>query len=142
MIKVYIVTAGDYSDYGIRAVFSTRELAEAFIAKYGNSLGDWGDTPVIEEWTLDDPRAIGDHMMQYRVSLARNGDVHYVEPIKLLSVGGPYSETKPVFLGLLKDGGVAGSVLARDEQHAVKIANEKRAQLIAEREAGMPTVRT
>lgn len=29
---IYVVTSGEYSDYGIDAVFDTRELAEAFLA--------------------------------------------------------------------------------------------------------------
>jgi hypothetical protein len=30
--KVYLVTSGNYSDYGVDAVFSTREMAEAAVA--------------------------------------------------------------------------------------------------------------
>lgn len=31
MAKIYIVTSGDYSDYRVNAVFSTREKAEEYI---------------------------------------------------------------------------------------------------------------
>lgn len=33
MRKVYVVTEGDYSDYNIKAVFSTRALANAYIVR-------------------------------------------------------------------------------------------------------------
>ena len=33
MTNVYVVTSGSYSDYGIRAVFSTRKLAQDYIDK-------------------------------------------------------------------------------------------------------------
>src|SRR5579872_4521142 len=46
MNKVYLVTHGDYSDYGVCAVFSTRELAD----KYVNGHNEYN----IEEWGLDD----------------------------------------------------------------------------------------
>lgn len=45
MAKVYIVTDGEYSDYHIEKVFSTREAAEAYTNGFA----------VIEEWDLDAP---------------------------------------------------------------------------------------
>ncbi len=138
--KVYIFTAGGRADYAIRAVFSTRELAEAFAAKYGDSFVVDGDKADIEEWTLDDSRATGDHLLRYRVALARNGDVESVVLTAPVSIGGPDPQSESIFIGLMPDGGVYGWVMARDEQHAVKIANEKRVQLIAEGEAGISRV--
>ena len=35
MAKIYIVTSGEYSDYNIEAVFSTREKAEEYIQQHG-----------------------------------------------------------------------------------------------------------
>ena len=35
MTKIYIVTSGEYSDYGINAVFSTEEKAQEFRQQYG-----------------------------------------------------------------------------------------------------------
>lgn len=35
-MKIYIVTAGTYSDYRIEAVFTTEELAKAYVDKYGD----------------------------------------------------------------------------------------------------------
>lgn len=35
-MKVFIVTEGEYSDYQIKAVFSTKEKAEKYIDTHGN----------------------------------------------------------------------------------------------------------
>ena len=51
--KIFIVTAGTYSDYSIYGVFSTKALANKYIrnkSKHDN----WWDTPEIEEWILDE----------------------------------------------------------------------------------------
>ena len=32
MTKVYVITRGEYSDYGIERIFSTREAAEKYCA--------------------------------------------------------------------------------------------------------------
>ena len=50
MQKVYVITRGEYSDYHIEKIFSTREAAEKYCAadtyKY--------DEPMIEEYYLED----------------------------------------------------------------------------------------
>ncbi|MHA1302243.1 MAG: DUF7336 domain-containing protein [Candidatus Heimdallarchaeaceae archaeon] len=54
MKKVYIVTSGEYSDYGIHAVFSKKELAEKFV-ELKNKIGYFGYTGAfIEEYDLYD----------------------------------------------------------------------------------------
>jgi hypothetical protein len=47
MDKVYIITYGNYSDYSICAVFSTRDKAEEYIQQHGNMFR-------IEEYLLDE----------------------------------------------------------------------------------------
>ena len=37
MAKIYIVTSGEYSDYTIDAVFSTKEKAEEYVQQYGTN---------------------------------------------------------------------------------------------------------
>lgn len=44
--KIYIVTSGEYSDYSIDAVFSTKKKAEEYIQQYGTDY-------TIEEYDLD-----------------------------------------------------------------------------------------
>lgn len=47
MKKVYIITSGEYSDYTIKAVFSTREKAEEYVDTHGSDYR-------IEEYSVDD----------------------------------------------------------------------------------------
>lgn len=45
--KIYIVTSGEYSDYGIDAVFTTKEKAVDYVEQYGTGYN-------IEEYNLDE----------------------------------------------------------------------------------------
>ena len=54
MSKAYIVTSGSYSDYSIERVFLNKEKAERYIELCDNH---W-DTPVIEEYDIDDNNSI------------------------------------------------------------------------------------
>lgn len=51
MNKVYVVTRGDYSAYGIEAIFTNREAAEKYCAVHTNT---YEDGPMIEEWGISD----------------------------------------------------------------------------------------
>ncbi len=128
MAKVYLVTEGSYSDYHVVAAFSTYELAAAFNA--------WRDGDAeIEEYELDVDRPLmreGHHA--YRVWMWRDGGSETM----------CWSPDKPVpteygFHYSLREGKgrdhheheLVLTVTAKSEEHAVKIANETRTQLIA-----------
>ena len=49
--KVYVVTSGDYSDYEIDSIFSSREKAEEYI-NHSTNMGLNG----IDEWVLDEKK--------------------------------------------------------------------------------------
>ena len=59
----YVVTAGEYSDYGILAVFSTKELADAYVQNFNKKATEnlqrigypnqGQDDATIEEWEMD-----------------------------------------------------------------------------------------
>lgn len=57
MSTVYAVSSGCYSDYSILAVFSTRELAEKYVAYQNGPESDGTEyaNAGIEEWELDTP---------------------------------------------------------------------------------------
>jgi predicted glycosyl hydrolase (DUF1957 family) len=48
-MRVFVVTTGNYSDYGIDSIFSTREKAEAYVKKNSHVL----DCVNIDEWEVD-----------------------------------------------------------------------------------------
>lgn len=52
-MKIYIVTSGSYSDYGINCVFSTKEKADEYV-KMKNLSDRWEDYNV-EEYDVDKP---------------------------------------------------------------------------------------
>lgn len=54
MTKAYVVTSGSYSDYSIDRVFLDKEKAERYIKLCDNH----GDTPIIEEYDIDDNNSI------------------------------------------------------------------------------------
>jgi len=54
---IYVVTKGEYSDYGIRAIFTTHDLAQAYI--------DWRNGPDDEHTDLDDYREDGFRIEEY-----------------------------------------------------------------------------
>lgn len=69
-MTLYVVTEGEYSNYHIVGIYSTKELAEK-VKKYHNGLYDYPD---IEEWELDKdiPENLEDVREYYRVSYYEN----------------------------------------------------------------------
>lgn len=121
-MKVHVVTSGEYSDFKIEAVFDEahKEDAERFRDAYGY---DW-----IEEYDLNPtlPLEARAGMAIYRVWIDRAGNCHKIE--KTNEIQPPFRYDQSAW--------DVGSYLivtawAKDEAHAAKIANEKRAQVIA-----------
>lgn len=123
MKKIFVVTSGSYSDYGITAVFSTRKLAEEFIRDFPRRYDGHG----IEEYLLDPklPQPKGNRV-GFFVQMSIDGAcyVSREEDYHEEFISGEISftcDTKSMNLYIFAD----------DEQHAIKIANEKRGELIA-----------
>lgn len=119
-MKIYVATAGEYSDYHIVGVFSSE-------SRLREALPD-GSKYNCEEYDIDELPAIPKGMKAFRVHLKKNGDVLY--PVD----GGDYEDAGYVsFRNSSWHGGehVVAEVLATDEQHAVKIVNEMRIQRLA-----------
>lgn len=117
---VYVLTKGDYSDYHIIGVYSTRDEAEKGVIEYDS---EWG-TPSIEEWDVDKHPAHPEGMLAYKVHMDRDGnsEVHREGCDDFKGDDwAPYGDNQRVSFRMW----------ARDEQHAVKIANERRMQQIA-----------
>lgn len=137
MKKVYIVTIGEYSDYKILAIFSTKERAGEYIRLFVEK-GNWAGKGEIEEYPVDqwkDFANIKKDKVGYLVIMTKEGKMvnvykNYVyDNLKEFKnhINKKYSFQK---MGKYK-GSLHILVLAKNEQHAIKIANEKRVQLIA-----------
>lgn len=127
MIIVYAVESGQYSDYHINAIFSTKELAQEFI---DSSKFSTYDDPSIAEWELDPEayKAAPGHLW-YTVFIdletgnnaqtyEDEGSALYREPPEdQVYLQGPKNNTKAV---------LKITVQATDNKHAIKIANERR----------------
>ena len=59
---VYVVTTGEYSDYEICGIFSTKELAQLYYDKLQKTGKDLND---IEEYLTDDPELVNDTVVPY-----------------------------------------------------------------------------
>lgn len=135
-MTLYVVTEGEYSDYHIVGIYSTKEQAEK-VKKYYSGLWDYPD---IEEWELDGdvPEDIESMREYYRVT-------HYIDQWlkdtwtwkRFTKVG---EEAKKefswnFFQGIRKEFTIdIPCDRVKDEKHAIKIAKDKRAELIAMRE--------
>ena len=53
-MKVYVITSGEYSEYGIRAVTLSREKAELICAMLNSTERYYGDVATIEEYDTDE----------------------------------------------------------------------------------------
>jgi len=128
MKKIFIVTSGAYSDYGIDAVFSTEELAQKFIDSFKQD--NYNDM-YIEEWPLDPNEQ---HLKQGRkpffLKINKKGDV---TDIKIKTSASGFKSDMPTanISFTANDEWMNIECFADDDAHAVKIAGEKRTQILA-----------
>jgi hypothetical protein len=120
MTTIYLVTNGSYSDYCVLGVYSTKEKAEHAKRLFAADNG-------IDEYGLD---AIPDSppgMLAYQVSMLVSGDVKYVWQDTVEGFESRWYVAPQWGADVI----VVFHVWARDIEHAVKIANEWRAQIVA-----------
>jgi hypothetical protein len=125
MTKVYVVTQGSYSDYRITALFSTRELAEMFISTFSKPYSDFND---VVGYDLDQfEEQIREGLQQIFVIMNEDGTTTHTYGMI------PSQEDIVCEIKRSGDGTLYLHIVtwARDEQHAIKIANERRSALIA-----------
>ena len=124
MTHVWVIEQGEYSDYHVVGVYTSREKAK-LVAKALKA--PWGYKPVVSQWPLNPGvDKINAGLTRFGVRMLRDGTVEWVmvqdfdvnaqESYNLIKVN-PH----PLY----------AEVWARDKKHAVKIVNERRAQMIA-----------
>ena len=116
--KVYVITKGIYSDYRICAVASNKKTAE-HLRKYFS--GQYSGDAKIEVYDLNEK--IEDIRCMYRVEF-RKGEVVSVEPEE-------YENRETISDGPIY---TAIYVKAMDAEHAIKIAEDRRAEYLAKKE--------
>lgn len=130
--SVFVVSSGCYSDYHIVGIYDTREQAEQLTAMVGDSnITELPLNPYLSE--------LNKGLSVYFVKMLENGDtieVRQQNPNDTLTGYDLISTTEPmdVWLDKLEHGQrvYTKRVFARDDRHAVKIANELRVQMLAQ----------
>lgn len=130
---IWVIEDGEYSDYRVIGVFSSEANARAVQALLG---GD-GD---VSEWPLDPAVAeINAGMSRWEVLMLRDGTTERVDrdtEVARYDLTGSHSLWRRSQLSWAngKPDCLKATVWASDATHAVKIANEIRARMIAEGE--------
>lgn len=120
-MKVYIVTSGEYSDYHIDRVFSTRKKAQEFLDHIGKAGFN------IEEYDVDEKTPRG--VFSYQVIIP-----DYSGRKTRVSLQEPFTEyEKDAFRYTLDPYNEAYcfNIQAKDAPHAIKIASERLMQIRA-----------
>lgn len=125
-MKIYIVTSGCYSDYGIDAVFLSKEKAE-FYAKHCAIKEDY---PEVEEYeTSDNDIIVEEKVINYfSIKMDNHGEIISIEPKTYKYT--PYDEEfkeefyyrSPYFFGRLA---------IDTEEKAIKSMQDRRAEWLA-----------
>lgn len=133
MNEVWILGAGEYSDYHVVGVFSSEENVLRHIAKYASEKEyyRWNDFSW-DKYTVDDKPMAPKHMYPYIVIMDMNGNTSHVTNMPWPKDGGGTFNSISVTTreGSTDKRIVAKNIWAKDENHAVKIVNEIRAKII------------
>lgn len=121
MTSCWIIEQGQYSDYRVVGIFSTKENAELVLNYYRSGCDDDWDTPIITERQLDPA-----------LTELNAGLIQYIVIVRQLN-GGNHVEVREGKPSLGDDemkwsGGQLYNIWATDKDHAVKIAAERDAQ--------------
>ena len=123
---IYVVTAGQYSEYHIMAVFTSQHVAD----KYVETVNGGGDVYAeVEEWEVDVlAPAVRGNLKPYLVQIkVESADVEKVVHTHWFRWG----QEPSVSIASLYPQTMIVRCYAKDEQHAAKIAMEKRAEWLA-----------
>lgn len=133
-MTLYVVTEGEYSDYHIVGIYSTKEQAEK-VKKYRSGLYEYPD---IEEWELDAnvPEDIDDIREYYRVTCYHERYRDDIWNCKRFTKTGKENITDCPWT-LSRSGWFSIDIpcdRVKDEEHAKKIAYDKLAEILAMKE--------
>ncbi len=125
--SVFIVTQGSYSDYHICGVYSTRALAESAVDELNRATTYYGDQD-IEEWFIDNCAGAPGSRREFSITMKQDGTVTKFEM-------GDYPSCAPSGERYRRHDTPADAwcfnVMAETLEHAIKIVNEKRIQMLA-----------
>lgn len=128
---VYVITQGEYSDYGIICILDDLEQAQAYVAQFGGN---------IETWPVLSVPALPQGILPYSVRMTYEGVVSHVQtqpwsiddPRTKFCFANMKGSLEPGTSKIIKEDTITMyvSCWAKSEEHAIKIANEVRAMAI------------
>ena len=138
--KVYLITAGEYSDYSVVAVCSTREKAERFCEIVNRNGGVYGDKAEIEEYPVDSIPIEDLDIPVWCVHF--KGKPYYIDVVRKCSRGSALDVNKlnPYRIHDFSNRNTMGGcsyaveVMAETEEEAIKKASDYLAKYRAEKE--------
>lgn len=124
-MKIYVVTTGSYSDYRVVAVAETPEIAEKVKARYNdaNDIEVYDTDEALKMSKRPEPKII------YYISFIEDGAI--VSIAEFLDEEGD-EEPKEQKIIKYKWGEIIWSGHAKDKEHAIKLATERRIIFLAE----------
>ena len=142
--EVYVITSGEYSDYSINAVTVSKERAEKLKKYYSRNYHN-GDAE-IETYKIDEPyENLDDLIPVYHVRIDRYGKCFCIHETWMHEKTKKLIEDTPSYIKLSLGGELVTKPspyggddyftfhwygAAKDEEHALKIAQDKRAELL------------
>jgi hypothetical protein len=132
----WVVEQGSYSDYRVVGVFTSKANAQV-VADAINRAGG-SEEATVDEWPIDP--AVDDinaGRQPWLVNMRRDGTVERCDPCEVsgYEIGGPMDlwrrASAPANIGKGIEDCLQAIIWATDADHAIKIANERRAHLIA-----------
>lgn len=127
-MKVYVITKGTYSNYHICAVATDKEKAEKLAKIYTDRDDDAG----VEEYDTEAEVDLLAGRIPYEVEFDPCGEVRRAYPNAECRGGFKPRITEVFYRGNITK--IYVCLFASSEEEAIKIAAEKRAQFLAERE--------
>jgi hypothetical protein len=129
MKMIYVVTKGEYSDYGIIGVFEDKDVAAEFAAQMCGEVEDY-------KVKTNSDMVLPPNFRRYEIYMCEDGSTLRVS-IRECDMGSDYADTKVVinpslsFYYVYTGGYVFFVDTNKGETGAIKIANERRVQMIA-----------
>lgn len=127
--KVYLVTSGEYSDYGVDGVFTTRKKAKDYIDSLGDDSNSYYDIEVydLDPQSLMQREGVRIYYVEFNVATGVVYNVRAIDEkhvdLKRLNLNEPWQLQKDHGLGYCVQ------VKAKDKDHAVKIVGDIRREL-------------
>lgn len=130
---IWIVESGQYSDYGVDGIFTSRENAQEYADYFNKDAGAWNRKEVDERELDPLISEMRKGYQSFTIFMLFDGTVESITARPL----GTYPHHLHIFRRSTiafhrgKPDALHGQVHARDQKHAIKIANDRRLALIA-----------